>query len=142
MTDEQTQAAPDAEATEPELTEAEVSEQMGVRLAKRERLIASGAEAYPVQLPITSDYRMAKAFAKRIDPSLVPVQGTAIGKALSGLHSQFPFILLDETGGMPVAVGKAARQIFTGNPADALIAQAGNPTDLNGLLYESCNRGG
>ena len=35
-----------------------------------------------VQLPITSDYRMAKAFAKRIDPSLVPVQGTAIGKAL------------------------------------------------------------
>ena len=36
-----------------------------------------------VQLPITSDYRMAKAFAKRIDPSLVSVQGTAIGKALS-----------------------------------------------------------
>ena len=36
-----------------------------------------------VQLPSTSDYRMAKAFAKRIDPSLVPVQGTAIGKALS-----------------------------------------------------------
>lgn len=35
-----------------------------------------------VQLPITSDYRMAKAFARRIDPSLVPVQGTAIGKAL------------------------------------------------------------
>ncbi len=35
-----------------------------------------------VQLPITSDYRMAKAFARRIDPSLVTVQGTAIGKAL------------------------------------------------------------
>lgn len=35
-----------------------------------------------VQLPITSDYRMAKAFARRIDPSLVPVQGTAVGKAL------------------------------------------------------------
>ncbi len=35
-----------------------------------------------VQLPITSDYRMAKAFARRIDPSLVAVQGTAIGKAL------------------------------------------------------------
>lgn len=35
-----------------------------------------------VQLPITSDYRMAKAFAKRIDPSQVSVQGTAIGKAL------------------------------------------------------------
>ncbi len=36
-----------------------------------------------VQLPITSDYRMAKAFARRIDPSLVSVQGTAIGKALA-----------------------------------------------------------
>lgn len=35
-----------------------------------------------VQLPITSDYRMAKAFARRIDPSQVSVQGTAIGKAL------------------------------------------------------------
>lgn len=36
-----------------------------------------------VQLPITSDYRMAQAFTNRIDPSLVSVQGTAIGKALS-----------------------------------------------------------
>lgn len=35
-----------------------------------------------VQLPITADYRMARAFAKRIDPSQVSVQGTAIGKAL------------------------------------------------------------
>ena len=36
-----------------------------------------------VQLPITSDFRMAKAFAKRISPDLVEEQGTAIGKALS-----------------------------------------------------------
>ncbi|MEG1405872.1 MAG: VWA domain-containing protein, partial [Alistipes sp.] len=36
-----------------------------------------------VQLPITSDYRMAKAFARKIDPSLVSIQGTAIGAALS-----------------------------------------------------------
>lgn len=35
-----------------------------------------------VQLPITSDYRMARAFARRIDPSLVSVQGTAVGKAI------------------------------------------------------------
>ena len=35
-----------------------------------------------VQLPITTDYRMAKAFARRIDPSLVSVQGTSIGRAL------------------------------------------------------------
>ena len=35
-----------------------------------------------VQLPITSDYRMAQAFAKRISTSLVGEQGTAVGKAL------------------------------------------------------------
>lgn len=59
----------------------------------------------------------------------------AIGRALSGLHSKFPFVLLDETGDMPVAVLKAAEQIFTGNPSDALIAAAGNPTSTSGLLY-------
>lgn len=64
----------------------------------------------------------------------------AIGRALSGLHSQFPFILLDETGDMPSAVGKAAMQIFTGSPTDALVAQAGNPTSTTGLLYESCTK--
>lgn len=44
-------------------------------------LIAFAGEP-KVLLPITSDYRMAKAFARRIAPSLVSVQGTAIGKAL------------------------------------------------------------
>lgn len=73
----------------------------------------------------------ARSFAKDADAE-------AIGRALSGLHSQFPFILLDETGEMPLAVGRAAQQIFTGNPTDALIAQAGNPTSSTGLLYDSC----
>ena len=36
-----------------------------------------------VQLPVTADYRMAKAFAKRISTSAVSVQGTALGSALS-----------------------------------------------------------
>ncbi len=36
-----------------------------------------------VQLPITSDYRMARAFTRRISTTLAPVQGTDIGKALS-----------------------------------------------------------
>jgi len=36
-----------------ELSTEEVSEQKAVRLAKRERLIADGGEAYPVTLPIT-----------------------------------------------------------------------------------------
>lgn len=75
----------------------------------------------------------ARSFAKDADAE-------SIGRALSGLHSQFPFILLDETGDMPVAVGRAAEQIFTGSPIDAAILQAGNPTSTNGLLYQTCNQ--
>jgi len=75
----------------------------------------------------------ARSFAKDADQD-------AIGRTLSGLHSQFPFVLLDETGDMPQAVGKAAEQIFTGKPEDALIAAAGNPTSVDGLLYMICSK--
>jgi phage terminase large subunit len=60
-----------------------------------------------------------------------------VGQSLSGLHSNFPFVLLDETGGMPPIVGQRAEQIFTGGVIDGLIAQGGNPTSTNGLLYAS-----
>ena len=65
----------------------------------------------------------------------------AIGRSLSGLHSKYPFILLDETGAMPVTVGQKSEQIYTGGQEDALIAEAGNPTSTDGLLYFSCNQG-
>ena len=45
-------------------------------------LVVFAGEA-KVQLPITTDYRMARSFAKRISPSLVSVQGTEIGQAIS-----------------------------------------------------------
>lgn len=61
-----------------------------------------------------------------------------IGRSLSGLHSPFPFLLLDETGAMPPQVGQKAAQIFTGNPEDALLAGAGNPVLTDGLLYHAC----
>ncbi len=61
-----------------------------------------------------------------------------IGTSLSGLHSRFPFILLDETGRMPIPVIQKAEQIFTGLPADSLIAGAGNPVSTSGLLYHVC----
>ena len=35
-----------------------------------------------VQLPITTDYRMARSFAKRLSPSLVGVQGTNVSDAI------------------------------------------------------------
>jgi phage terminase large subunit len=62
-----------------------------------------------------------------------------IGRSLAGLHSRFPFLLLDETGAMPPTVGQKATQIFTGGVVDGLIAQAGNPTSTNGLLYAASN---
>ncbi len=40
---------------------AEVAEQKSVRLAKRERLIASGAEAYPVSVPVTTTIPVVRA---------------------------------------------------------------------------------
>ncbi len=77
----------------------------------------------------------ARSFAKDANPE-------AMGRTLSGLHSKFPFVLLDETGEMPLSLGKAAMQIFTGSPIDAAVIQAGNPTSTTGLLYESCMAGG
>jgi lysyl-tRNA synthetase class 2 len=45
----------------PELTEAEISEQMAVRLDKRQRLIDSGAGAYPVGVAITTTIPAVRA---------------------------------------------------------------------------------
>lgn len=59
----------------------------------------------------------------------------AVGHTLSGLHSGYPFLLLDETGNMPIQVGQKASQIFTGGAIDGLIAGAGNPTSTGHLLY-------
>lgn len=44
-------------------------------------LIVFAGDAY-VQLPITSDHVSAKMFLSSINPSMVPVQGTAIGSAI------------------------------------------------------------
>ncbi|MBP3419035.1 MAG: VWA domain-containing protein [Marinifilaceae bacterium] len=44
-------------------------------------LIVFAGEAY-VQLPITTDYSATKLFLSNIDTDIVPVQGTAIGKAI------------------------------------------------------------
>lgn len=45
-------------------------------------LIVFAGEAF-IQMPLTSDTQSAKIFLNTIDPSLVPVQGTAIGQAIS-----------------------------------------------------------
>lgn len=76
----------------------------------------------------------ARSYAQNADSE-------AVGRSLSGLHSEFPFILLDETGQMPLTVGQKAEQIFTGGVVDGLIMQAGNPTSTSGLLYHTCSKG-
>ena len=96
-----------------------------------------------VQLPITSDYRMAKAFAKWISPSMASVQGTSIGKALSLAEMSFSsgsgdsrvIILItdgeDHEGNVMQAAERAAEQgirIFTigiGTPEGAPIEIGG-----------------
>lgn len=50
-------------------------------------LIVFAGDAY-VQMPLTSDTQSAKLFLNSIDPSLVPIQGTVIGKAIElGVNS-------------------------------------------------------
>lgn len=51
-------------------------------------LIVFAGDAY-VQLPITNDYVSAKMFLSSISPGMVPVQGTAIGKAIDLAASSF-----------------------------------------------------
>ncbi len=53
----------------------------GLSNQERVGLIAFAGEA-EVELPITSDYRMAQTFAGRLSPDMVSVQGTDVGKAL------------------------------------------------------------
>lgn len=54
-----------------------------VESMKQDRIgvVAFAGEAQ-VQLPITSDYRMARAFARRLSPQMVRTQGTDLGAAI------------------------------------------------------------
>ena len=51
-------------------------------------LIAFAGEAF-VQCPLTLDYSAAKMFLDIMDPSLIPVQGTAIGEAITKAMQSF-----------------------------------------------------
>jgi hypothetical protein len=64
----------------------------------------------------------------------------AIGRTLSGMHSVFPFYLIDESGDIPPNMVRSAEQGLT-SCEDGLIVTAGNTTSQAGLLYEVCTRG-
>lgn len=57
-----------------------------------------------------------------------------VGRTLSGLHSQFPFYLIDESGDIGPSMVRSAEQGLT-SCEDGLIITAGNTTSHSGLLY-------
>lgn len=65
-----------------------LSRLIDVRRNDKVALIVFAGEAY-VQMPLTSDTQSAKIFLNTIDPSLVPIQGTAIGQAINLGMSSF-----------------------------------------------------
>ena len=73
----------------------------------------------------------ARGYAKGADPE-------TIGRTLSGLHSRFPFYLIDESGDMAVNMIRSAEQGLT-DCEDGLILTAGNTTSHEGLLYFACS---
>lgn len=73
----------------------------------------------------------ARSFPKAADIETV-------GRTLSGMHSDYPFFLLDESGDIPPQIAKSAEQALS-NCEHGLIATAGNTTSHNGLLYYVCS---
>jgi len=56
------------------------------------------------------------------------------GRTLSGIHSDYVFFIIDESGDIPITVLKSAEQAL-GNTVFGKIVQAGNPTSHSGMLY-------
>jgi len=56
------------------------------------------------------------------------------GKTLSGLHAEYVLILIDESGAIPMTVGRAGEQALSKCKWGKII-QAGNPLSRDGMLY-------
>lgn len=59
--------------------------------------------------------------------------------ALAGLHSDYIMFVLDESGGMPEAIMASAENALS-SCVEGHILQAGNPTHLEGPLYNACTK--
>lgn len=57
------------------------------------------------------------------------------GATLSGLHARAVASFIDESGGIPPTVLRAAEQALADKPRFGKIMQAGNPISLDGMLY-------
>lgn len=63
-----------------------------------------------------------------------------IGKALKGLHAKYVMWLLDETGDYPAAILPTVEAIFSGEPTEAHVVQAGNPLKRSSILFMASSR--
>jgi len=81
-----------------EPTAEEMSEQMGVRLAKRERLLAAGEQPYPVTLPVTTSI----GAVREAYPDLAPDAQTGEHVGLAGR-----IVFRRDTGGLAFATLQA-----------------------------------
>ena len=61
------------------------------------------------------------------------------GRTLSGLHSDYVLVLMDESGEIPVPVAKASDQILSSCKWGKIL-QAGNPTSHDGILYAAATK--
>ena len=71
----------------------------------------------------------ARSWSKTADPE-------EQGRTLSGLHSGYVLVLIDESGEIPLSVLKSGEQTMSEKDCEfGRIIQAGNPTSLQGMLY-------
>jgi phage terminase large subunit len=75
----------------------------------------------------------ARSWSKKANPD-------EQARTLSGLHSKYVLALIDESGDIPPAVGRAAEQALSTGPIFGKIVQAGNPTSLEGMLYSAATK--
>lgn len=79
----------------------------------------------------------ARAWSKTADPD-------EQANTLAGVHADSILFVLDESGGIPDAVMETAEAILANISKEAgreaLLIQAGNPTQLSGPLYRACTK--
>lgn len=75
----------------------------------------------------------ARTWPKSADP-------TTQANALSGLHGEYILVLIDEAGDIAPAILRKATQALSTGPKWGKIIVGGNPTSLDGLLYEAVTK--
>lgn len=77
-------------------------------------------------------FATARTWSKSADPQQQ-------ADALAGLHADYILFLIDESGGVPDAVAVTGEAVLASG-IESRIAQAGNPTQLDGPLYRACTK--